>query len=506
MAFSQQRISSIHFENLKNLKNVTIDFTGSELTAIMGTNGSGKSTVLHALACCYQPIDENPDRENYKMFEFFTPNTDALWAGSKFTMVHSYRNGQEEVKNFPVIYTKSDRWNPKYQRRPVRNTVFIGVKTCVPRIEDETKKTIITYVTTPLTDDVSRQVREKAGVIMNRVYTSYTNNTSTNFRYIGVEHNDNHYSSLSMGAGEQRLFYILTKVFNAPKYSLIIIDEIDLLLHIDALKKLMHVLKERAVDKSHQIVFTTHAPTIAEMSDIINIRHIWNTQNQTFCFNETKPDTISRLTGENIRPLEIFVEDDLSQTIVNYTCQQLNLQRFVSTKRFGAAKNSFTLAGGLLLNGDNLDNNMFLLDGDVYKTNEEKEEQLRISLSGDDPAIVALRTKAVSCIFQYNLPDNYKPEMYIHYLITTLPEEVVPITDEIKRTACEIQNVNNSHKFVDDIIERIGFENKVLGLYKVIEIASKSELWDEYVRPLKEWLLAKEPSVREPDAYMTVLT
>ena len=46
---------------------------------------------------------------------------------------------------------------------------------------------------------------------MNRVYTSFSKNLSSNYQYIGVEYNNNRYSSLSMGAGEQRLFNILSK-------------------------------------------------------------------------------------------------------------------------------------------------------------------------------------------------------------------------------------------------------------------------------------------------------
>jgi AAA15 family ATPase/GTPase len=497
MASSQQQLLSIHFENLKNLRNVTIDFSGYGLTAIMGTNGSGKSTVLHALACCYKPVDVSPERENYKLFEFFTPNTDALWSGSKFTITHSFRQGRETHDGVTVEYYKSDRWNPKYERRPERNTIFIGVKTCVPRIEDEKKKTFIRYVTSQYTDETSQLIRNKAGYVMNRVYTSLSNNRSTSYQYIGVEHNNRRYTSLSMGAGEQRLFLILSKVFNAPKYSLIIIDEIDLLLHVDALRKLINVLHERAIDKSLQIVFTTHAPSVMEMSESVRIRHLWDAPNQTFCFSETRPDTISRLTGTNVRPLEIFVEDDLSQTIVNHTSMAISMQRYVTTKRFGAAQNCFTLASGLALSGDTLENCLFLLDGDVYKTTEERKEQINQTITGTEPRVEPLRTSVESAISQYNLPEGFKPEKYIHQLIIQLPDNIVESTNEIKRTACGIHNVDNSHKYVTDIIDRIGFESKSVGLHNVIEIASKSPHWNDFIAPLKQWLISKEALVRE---------
>ena len=48
------RIESVHFDQLKCLKDATIEFD-KPLTAIMGVNGCGKTTVLHALACVFKP-------------------------------------------------------------------------------------------------------------------------------------------------------------------------------------------------------------------------------------------------------------------------------------------------------------------------------------------------------------------------------------------------------------------------------------------------------------------
>lgn len=56
MQISEQYIESIHFDKLKNLKDLTLNFSDTRLTAIMGVNGAGKSTILHALACCYKPL------------------------------------------------------------------------------------------------------------------------------------------------------------------------------------------------------------------------------------------------------------------------------------------------------------------------------------------------------------------------------------------------------------------------------------------------------------------
>lgn len=77
-------LKEIRFKKLKGLSNVTIKFS-KPLTAIMGVNGSGKTTVIHALACLYNP---DGNGENHIFPEFFTPNTDASWSGSELEAVN----------------------------------------------------------------------------------------------------------------------------------------------------------------------------------------------------------------------------------------------------------------------------------------------------------------------------------------------------------------------------------------------------------------------------------
>jgi len=95
-----------------------------------------------------------------------------------------------------------------------------------------------------------------------------------------------------MSAGEQKIFLLLERVFRAAKNSLILIDELDLLLHDSAMKNLIKVVSERVISHNLQVIFTTHRESIIELSDLINIRHIFGTSEKTLCFDETKPDAI----------------------------------------------------------------------------------------------------------------------------------------------------------------------------------------------------------------------
>ena len=87
-----QRLQKIQFRKLKNLENLEISFENKHITGIFATNGSGKSTILHALACLYQPV-ANSTRRNFKFPNFFIPTTLDLWNGSQFTIEYEMING-----------------------------------------------------------------------------------------------------------------------------------------------------------------------------------------------------------------------------------------------------------------------------------------------------------------------------------------------------------------------------------------------------------------------------
>ncbi|VBB05618.1 atpase aaa-type core [Lucifera butyrica] len=487
---SQQYLKSIHILQLKSLKDVEINFEGSELTAIMGVNGSGKSTIIHALACCYKPL--NSDQKNWKFSEFFIPTTYSQWQGSEFSIKYDYRIGSKEYNDVFTIYKKtSDRWSPKYDRRPSRNIIYIGIDTCVPKIEREKKQSRIEFASTlALKDDISILVKENAGKVMNREYSSYNEIQTKRSRYIGVEHKLDKYSDLSMGAGEQRIFYILSEVFRSPKYSLILIDEIDLLLHTDALKRLLKVIKRRAVDKSLQVVFTTHAQSVTNMDSFINIRHICQTPSKSLCFNETKPDAIFRLTGETNRPLEIFVEDDFAKAIVDWICLESGYSILVSVKEYGACINSFTLIAGILLKGESIENTIIILDGDVYKSDNEKKEKINQVLTGNTRQAEQMRNQAMRQLIQFNLPQGFNPEKYVVELIKTLPDENGNV---IKQAALEIECVEDKHNFVDSLVDRLGYsDRRCVGLTSIVDLAAKSSSWNKFIAPIKDWLLLHE--------------
>jgi len=91
MPKSNHILKKIHFTKLKNLKNLEISFDEKPLTAILGPNGCGKSTIIHAISCINSPIDTPFSTTNHRFSEFFTPTTHSLWEGSKFEVYQYYK-------------------------------------------------------------------------------------------------------------------------------------------------------------------------------------------------------------------------------------------------------------------------------------------------------------------------------------------------------------------------------------------------------------------------------
>ncbi|HAE8194444.1 TPA: AAA family ATPase [Salmonella enterica subsp. enterica serovar Vietnam] len=500
-SITSQKINSITIQKLKCINNLNeIFFHPHALTAILGPNGSGKSTILHALASIYMP-EEGFSGEDHKLGDFFPRSPQAEWNGSNFNINISYRRDgvliDNEIKNYGKAGDRGSRWIQIYARRPMREVYYLGIDKCVPMIESE-KKNNVKYVTSNVSNALITTILGKASYILNKRYTSFNHHQKPNgTKFIGVETGGLAYSSLSMSAGEQKIFLILETVFKADKNALILIDELDLLLHDEALKKLIFVLSEHATEKNKQIIFTTHRELIISMADKVNIRHIVSLDTRSYCFEETKPDAINRLTGEQVTPIEIYIEDDVASAIARKICSSLQASRYVKIYMFGAAINAFTLLASSLIRGEDISHKIYILDGDEYNTADKKAAALDRVLTGTEERTRQLKIAGEGKIIQFNLPVDLKPEAYLHQLITTIP------IAGLENDALEIITVANSirfemdpHRYITNIINRLGLERSS-GLAKIIDLASKHPDWNNYTQSISNWLTPLINQLRE---------
>lgn len=491
---TQQQVRSIEIHSVKSLTDLTVDFEPNEsmLTGIFGPNGCGKSTVLHLLACSYEPVTK--DLTNHRFSDFFLPTSTHLWSGSAFTLHYSHAEAATaappSVAQLVKRYEKrKDRWAPRYENRPRRDCHYLGISTCVPRIETETKTTRVQFTGT--TPQAKKEVLAAARNILNRDYTAYNLIQAKGKKtYIGVQNAAGNYTELSMGAGEQRVFKILETVHAAEKYSLILIDEVDLLLHEQALHRLLEHLRDHCTKRSIQLVFTAHRHALLDVAGI-NFRHIMQTPKRTLCISKTTPDALTQLTTKPVRPIRIYVEDDLAESLVNKVLEQKAARGLATISRFGSIMNAFTLAGAAALNDDLSDDDLFVLDGDQFRTADQREQRMKQVLAGDDPAVAAKRASALGAVRQFTLPPDTKPEVHIWTVLTAEdPDAHQGSSREVIEAAGQLSAVPDAHEYVGRIIERTGYERST-GVTRIVDTLAGTSGWATYVTEIADWLEAR---------------
>lgn len=464
----------------------------------MGSNCSGKTTVLHALACSFNPV--NKEGPSYSFPQFFRPNTDALWKGSDFTIRFSHRLGATAHTNLSLRFSKeNDRWSPRYTKRPERHVRFIGIGESVPDIEILNLHQMIHYEKSVHDDEISVRVRDAAGQVLNRVYQTLY---GVKYAYrgkqsIGVQTSAVTYSGLSMSSGEQRVFRILDAIFRAPKYGLILVDEIDLFLHQDALQRLLGLLREHCEAQQKQLIFTTHFPPIAQMYDNVSIYSLHRVPAKTVVWRGYSYEAMRHITGTQARPVSCYVEDDVAENIVARVATQLGLRKVVQFGHYGPAVNAFSLCAGLCLSNNSVDHTLVILDGDVYGKKTERKSRTNAVITGNNPRHDNQRTALMKLVRTLAVTKGVdgqllSPEQVLHRMLHSLDSASIPPDRiELHEISLSVVNVPDRHGFVNEIISHTG-ESREVALSKIVELASHSSEWNRYTRLVRVWLTKKK--------------
>lgn len=491
-----QVLKSLHIEELRGIKKLDINFQGSPVTGIFGLNGSGKTTILQTIMCLYR----DKGSENTKMSRFFKYTSVAnKWIGSEYSAVMDYinlslRRPKNEI-NKNVDYKKPrSEWSPRQAQKPDRHIIFIPLSDSIPDIEKISEKKVSFN---PIVGDaLDVQIATAATQIMGVLYENLVISKIDKLDCYTVRRNGIDCHSLNLGAGEQKIFRILQRLYRAPDYSLLIIDEIDLTIHTAALKELIKVMIQEASrpNRNLQIVFTSHRQELMQDA-LYNVRFIINTPAKTFCLENPTEDCYEQLSGDPIKYLKIYVEDDLASVIAQKVCTECGVRAHAHIIRFGSITNSVRLALGLACQHDNLEelNDLaFFGDGDVPEfTNEAGiREQINRTLTGGEEYLQQKRDKVLGMIKHF-CPIKadgtiIHPEEYIHEALIELDETTNSYPEVIIKSK-SILAVVDQHEYVKKLIEQ------GIPLTDVVNAFASSNKWESYVENLKDWInLRKE--------------
>lgn len=369
-----KRLEWLELTNIRGWKGQRVDFS-FPIVALVGENGSGKSTALQAAAAVYKS-DGKP--ELYAS-DFF-PDT-PFESVTASTLRFSYRQGPNSQSK--TIRKPTDRWrgNPERPERPVRYVDLSRIQPVGARVGFS--KLLKSGVTEDQHTAFDAGKLLRLSQIIGKAYTSagISDTNVDNKRLVPVlKHGADRYSGFHQGAGEIAAAELLAVDF--PKYGLILIDEVETSLHPRAQRRLIRDLARLARTLELQIILTTHSPyVLAELPPQGRIYLMDGAAGKTVVTGVSPEFAMTKMDEEQHPECDVYVEDLRGATLVREAVAKVDgdLYQRIQTIPFGGAGVGISL--GMMKHQKKFPRpSVVFLDGD-----QDTHEGCVLLPGGDDP-------------------------------------------------------------------------------------------------------------------------
>ena len=320
-------IKSMIINGFRGLLNLKLDFE-YPITAISGTNGSGKSTIGQLAVCAYKQPKTNKKYARRYVKDFFPvsqldPNPFTQDASVKF----QYSTNTNQLQDLTVKRAIKE-WSG-YSRQPERHCFYVGFALYIPKVE---RKDVSIYSSAKFSVGekrlISDEIKSQVSSILNNSYDEVAFQSITHKKKnvelgmvskYGYSYTENH-----MGFGEGRLMYMIDLLENEPNNSLFVLEEPETSLHEDAQYKFIKYLMDVCNRKKHQIILSTHSSIILDALPPEGRKFIVrNTSGVKILDRVSASRAKSILTDGNTKALIICVEDVFAQHILREAIRRL---------------------------------------------------------------------------------------------------------------------------------------------------------------------------------------
>ena len=310
----EKYLPTIRMSNVRSFDNQTINFD-FPITAIIGTNGGGKSTVLGAAAIAYHSV---------KPGSFFPKSNIGDNSMANWRIDYDIVDRKEHKAG---IFTRNARFVAAKWRRdgiPDRQVIVIPIQRTVPANEQPRFKQFIGLAqrTDVKVNAIKPSVLQHVGRILGKDASGYERislkSDPSRSIFVGVKRL-NDYSQFHFGAGEASIIDMVTKLEEASDNALILIEEIENGLHPLATRKMVEYLFDVAKRKKAQIIFTTHSEYAL---DVLPPKAIWGCIDGVAYQGKLTIESLRALTGTVTKDRAIFVEDDFAKDLCTEILRQ----------------------------------------------------------------------------------------------------------------------------------------------------------------------------------------
>jgi len=322
----------ITIDSFRHINELDICFK-HPVSVISGTNKIGKTSLLLLIACSHY---------DFKRYDSTKPDTvlrrhtwrDVLPFTNHETIEKDYsyklywRVGQSPREGIGKRLHTSKAWtgigkassdlkrkNAQIRGREVR---LIDLERILParNFSNSLMRKISTYRGERINKDIEKAfsyILDVPSEVQIKKIGSHINKLAFLISYTGEP-----YSSYNAASGEESLLNILYDIFETPKDSLILIDEVEAGLHPYIQRKLADIIQYVSWTQKKQFIITTHSPTLfsafSQKSRIFIDRNIDGTYRPIH--NISVNAAFSKMDSEAYPLLFLYCEDEISEYII----------------------------------------------------------------------------------------------------------------------------------------------------------------------------------------------
>ncbi len=391
-------IEYIRFPFFKNFeKDLRVNFS-FPITFIVGQNGSGKSSLLHALygaptgysiedfwfSTSLDPIEDEGKNRHCFIYGYLTPeskkiaeilktrirreNNPDYWEPSR--PLKKYGMKEPEGYTPKEVTPKGDRWEviakdvyymdfryalsayDKYYYAEFTNEARKRKKNIIRRISKKLSQAFrwqcnVFYYSRKIEEPqtLSKEALNIIESILNKKYKNikltmhnlYEKELYGFSLYYGTKGEKIKYSEAYAGSGEIAIVKLIHDLINVKDCSLVLLDEPETSLHPLAQKRLINFILEQIKRKKLQVVISTHSPDIIEgmPKEAIKIFYVNQETGKTNVIENVYPENAFTHIGRSVTDKKvIIVEDVLAKMIVEKVIEKKGDSALLEVKFF----------------------------------------------------------------------------------------------------------------------------------------------------------------------------
>lgn len=350
----------LELNTFRHINNLSLEFK-HPISVISGSNRSGKTTALMAIACSHfnfmrpNVINGQLERATWSSVVRFTSQD---IQGHSWSYHVKYRRGNMEHTSAGSKNSNSSKWSGVAKKsgqigKPTpaqpnggRTVILIDLNRISPsrHLSKSYYNRSRSLPGSPFANQA--KVNEYMSYILEDSYTIeqiVSAADSKIFKFNTLSH----YTSFNTASGEDVLVSILTQILDSPNNTLVLIDEIEVGLHPTIQRRLMDVLYMISKEDHKQFILTSHAYAILDSVPLESRLFIETSAGISRNYPGLSTyETLTRMDCKVFPVASVYVEDNISQCIVEKAIEDIVLtrpgfNRLLKIVIIGSADNTF---------------------------------------------------------------------------------------------------------------------------------------------------------------------